>query len=131
MSQENVELVHQANDALNRRDLEALLGLADIEFVPRILELEGGGPYRGHDGVRGWWESFLGVVPDFSTEVEEVQAFGATTVARARLRGHGVGSGATMDQTAWQVAEWREKKCVRWRTFENEADALEAAAVAE
>ena len=134
MSQENVaELIHQANDAFNRRDLDVLLELADpdIEFVPRILELEGGGPYRGHDGVRSWWEGFLDVVPDFSMEIEEVQAFGAITVARTRLRGHGVGSGATMDQTGWQVAEWREKKCVRWRTFENEAEALEAAGLRE
>ena len=57
MSEENVELFYEANDAFNRRDLDALLALADpeIEWFPRIAELEGGRPYRGHDGVRHWW----------------------------------------------------------------------------
>jgi ketosteroid isomerase-like protein len=133
MSQENVELLYEANDAFNRRDLDAVLALADsnVEFFPRILEVEGGGPYRGHDGVRSWWESWITIAPDWSGEVEDVRDLGDVTVARTRFRGHGVGSGATMDQTVWQVAEWREKKCVWWHTFENEADALEAAGLRE
>ena len=133
MSQENVELVHQANDAFNRRDLDALLALADpdVEYFPRILELEGGGPYRGHDGIRSWWETWLGIAPDFSTEIEDIRDLGDVTVVRVRLRGHGIGSGATMDQTAWQVAEWRQKKCVQWRTFTSEAEALEAVGLRE
>jgi ketosteroid isomerase-like protein len=133
MSQENVELVYEANDAFNRRDLDSLLALADldIEYIPRVLELEGGDSYRGHDGIRSWWESWLAAVPDFNTKVEEVQDLGNVTVARTRLRGHGRASGATMEQTAWQVAEWRQKKCVRWHTFAREAEALEAAGLSE
>jgi hypothetical protein len=36
MSQENVDLNHQANDAFNRRDLHAFLALMDrdAEFIP-------------------------------------------------------------------------------------------------
>jgi ketosteroid isomerase-like protein len=133
MSEENVELVRRAIDAFNRRDLDALLALADpdIEYFPRILELEGGGPFRGHDGVRSWWESWLGTFPDISTEIEEVQDLGNVTVARTRLRGHGIASGAILEQTAWQVAEWRQRKCVRYRTFASEAEALEAAGLEE
>ncbi len=54
MSQENVELVYRTRDAFNRHDIDAFLALCDhdVEFTPRALELEGGGPYRGHDGVR-------------------------------------------------------------------------------
>jgi ketosteroid isomerase-like protein len=50
MSRENVELVHEANDAFTRRDLGALLALADpdIEVFPLIARLEGG-PYRGRE----------------------------------------------------------------------------------
>jgi hypothetical protein len=36
-----------------------------------------------------------------------------------------------MEQTLWQVAEWRQKRCVRWRTFASEAEALEAAGLSE
>lgn len=90
-----MELTYEANDAFNRRDLDALLALADpdIEVFPLIARLEGGGPYRGHDGVRRWWESWLAVAPDFSTEVEEVRDLGDVTVARFRVRGHGIRSG--------------------------------------
>jgi ketosteroid isomerase-like protein len=132
MSQENVELLYRANDAFNRRDLDALLALADpdIEFAPRILDLEKR-PYRGHDGIRSWWEDILEVAPDFSVEVDEVRDREDVTVALVRLRGHGIASGASMEQTAWQFAEWRERKCVRWRTFPSEAEALQAAGLSE
>jgi ketosteroid isomerase-like protein len=133
MSQENVELVYRVHDAFKRRDLDALLALADpdMEYFPRIRELEGGGPYRGHAGIRSWWESILGIAPDFGTEVESVRDIGDITVARVHIRGHGIASGATMEQTIWQVAEWRQKKCVRWRTFASEAEALQAAGLSE
>jgi ketosteroid isomerase-like protein len=133
MSQENVELSYKANDAFNRRDLDSLLAFADpdIEWSPRIVELEGERTFRGHDGVRRWWEEWLALFPDFAGEVEEVRDRGDVTVARVRLRGHGVASGAGMEQTIWQFAEWRQGKCVRYRTFETEAEALEAAGLRE
>ena len=133
MSQENVELAYRVNEALNRRDLAATLALADpdIEYFPRIGALEGGHPFRGHDGIRRWWESMLSVAPDFSTEVEDGRELGDVTVVRARVRGHGIASGASMEGTIWQVGEWRQKKCVRWQTFASEAEALEAAGLRE
>jgi hypothetical protein len=56
MSQENVELVYRAADAFNRRDFDAFLALCDpdIEVSSIIAQLEGGGPFRGHEGVRSW-----------------------------------------------------------------------------
>ena len=133
MSQENVELVYESIAALNRRDLHAFVAFGDpyIEWSPLIFELEGGRPYRGPDGVRSWWESWFRVYSDFSIEVEEVRDQGDVTVARTLLRGHGGASGATLEQTVWQFAEWRKKKCVRYRTFASEAEALEAAGLAE
>src|SRR5262245_58615033 len=127
MSEENVELVYKANDAFNRHDIDAFLAFADpdLEFFPLIARLEGGGPYRGHEGVRSWWESLLGVFPDFNTEIEELRDLGDVSVMRVRFRGHGAASGATMEQTQWQVAEWRQQKCVRYLLFANEVEALE------
>jgi ketosteroid isomerase-like protein len=129
MSQENVELLNRAYDALNRRDIDAMLALSDpdLEFTPLLLELEGGGPYRGHDGVRRWWEDLLGVFPDYSIEMDEVRDLGNVTVARVRGRGHGVESDVFTEQTFWQVTEWRHMKAVWWHNFLSEAEALEAA----
>jgi ketosteroid isomerase-like protein len=133
MSQEYVELHRRAIDAFNRRDLDAFLALTDpdVEFISRIVELEGGGPYRGHDGVRRWWEDLFGVFPDFSAEVEEVQDLGDVTVTRVRQHSQGVESDAPADQTQWIVTEWRHKKGIWWRVFLSEAEAIDAAGLRE
>ena len=75
MSQENVELIYRAFDALNRREFDAFLALMDddVEVVPRMSAIEGESGYRGHDGVRSWWSSLLDVFPDYSMELVEVR----------------------------------------------------------
>jgi hypothetical protein len=54
MSQENVELHYRVIDAVNRRDLDAVLTVMDddVESVSRIVAVEGG--LQGHDGFRRW-----------------------------------------------------------------------------
>jgi ketosteroid isomerase-like protein len=132
MSQENVELVHRAHDAFNRRDVETFVALTDpeVELMPLNVELPGIS-YRGHDGVRRWWQEMHDVSPALSTEVDEVRDLGDVTVARVRFRDHGVESDAPMEQPAWQVAKWRHDKALWWRTCPSEAEALEAAGLRE
>jgi ketosteroid isomerase-like protein len=129
MSQENVELHRQGVEAFNRRDLDAFLRLADeeIELRPLNLEIEGGA-YRGLEGIRGFWEDYLKVFPDFTVEVDELRDLGDVTIALVRLRGHGTGSDVPFEQPIWQVARWRERRCVWWHSFRSEADALADAA---
>ncbi len=133
MSQENVELAHRMTAAINRHDIDEVLALSDpdVEFIPRILEVEGGGSYRGHDGVRSWWENLFGVWPDFYAEVEEVRDRGDMTVARVRMSGQGIASEATTGQTSWVVNEWRDGKVIWMRNLQSEADALKAAGLSE
>ena len=63
MSQENVDRALDLLDAFNRRDLDAFVGLThdQIEVESRLVVMEGG--YHGHDGVRRWWDDFLGAFP--------------------------------------------------------------------
>jgi ketosteroid isomerase-like protein len=133
MSQENVELLHQAFDAFNRRDLDAFLALCDpeVEFISYLAQVEGGEPYRGHDGVRGWWERLLAVYPDFRAEIEDARDLGDRTLTRLRVHGRGVESDVPMDQPMWQVAEYRHGKVIWWHFVSSEADALEAAGLEE
>jgi hypothetical protein len=129
MSRENVDALHQAIDAFNRRDLDAYLATNEpgVEFTPYERALEGLGPYRGHDGVRTWWEDSFAALPDLNAELHEVRDLGKITLARGRLRGTGAGSGASFERTLWLANEWRDKKVVWWCAFESEAEALEAA----
>jgi ketosteroid isomerase-like protein len=133
MSQQNVELTYLVRDAVNRRDLDAFLALADpdVEWIPRLLEVEGGGSYRGHDGIRSWWESLFAVFPDFTTEIDEVRDLGDVTVARTRFTGQGSGSDVPTEVSAWMVTEWRDGRSVWSRNCRTEAEAIEAAELRE
>jgi ketosteroid isomerase-like protein len=129
---ENAELVYQAADAFNLGVLSAFLALCDrnVEFISRLVPLEGGKPRRGHGGVRSWWEALHGAYRDLSVEIDGMRELGEVTVARVRLRGRRE-RGAPLQQTQWHVVRWRHKKAIRWRVFLSEAEALAAVGLTE
>ena len=129
MSDENVERYRRCTEALNRRDLGALLATmdADVEAFPTVVTLEG--DVRGHDGIRRWYASVIDVFPDFTIELVTVRDLGDRTLAPIRFRGHCAGSDTPFEMTLWSAAEWREGKCVWWGNYRAEVDALEAVAL--
>jgi ketosteroid isomerase-like protein len=131
MSEDNVVLAHRAYDALNRRDLGAFLALmdADVEAFPRVVAIEGG--FRGHDGIRRWWEDLVDFLPDVAIEIVAVRDLGELTLAAVRMRGRGAGSDTPLDEPLWSAAEWRDGKCVWWGNYGTEREALEAVALRE
>jgi ketosteroid isomerase-like protein len=133
VSRENVEVVQRGHDTFNRRDLDAYLSLhdADVEFTTYERALEGLGPYRGHGGIRQWWQEALEVLPDLSVELEEVRDLGDLVLAHGRLRGHGAGSGAPFERTYWGLFHCRHSRIVWWHAFQSEAEAVEAVGLRE
>jgi ketosteroid isomerase-like protein len=132
MSQENVELVYRAADAIGRRDLEGLLALmaADVRADPLLAGIEGG--YTGHDGIRRWWKNLFDWIPDFTSEVVEMRDLGGDLVlAVTRNRGHGAESATPFEETTWLPARIRQGECVWWGNFMTESEALEAAGLRE
>jgi ketosteroid isomerase-like protein len=131
MSQENVELGYRAIDAVNRRDLDALLELMDenVESGSRIVAMEGG--LHGHDGIRQWWKSWLDAFPDYELDVVETRDRGDVLVATLRAVGHGAGSGLPVEDNIFHASRWRDRRCVWWQVFVTEAAALEAAGLSE
>ncbi len=131
MSQANVELYHQSVEAFNHRDWDVFLALMGEEVVveSRLVAMEGA--YHGHEGLRRWWDAFLGAFPDYTLVVEEVRDLGDTTLAHARGRGHLAGSATPLIDSFWETLRWRDGKCVWWRNCATEADALEAAGLQE
>ena len=133
MSQENVELIYRAFDALSRHDFDAFVALMDddVEIIPRTSAIEGESGYSGHEGLGRWWSSLLDVFPDYSAEIVDVRDWGDMTFATFQARGHGAGSAAPADNPAWIAIRWRSGKGVWWRVFNDRAAALEAVGLSE
>jgi ketosteroid isomerase-like protein len=132
VSQQNVEMLHEAVDAYSRGDVEAFLKTAhpDIEWYPFTAQAEGGEAYRGHEGVRRWWSNLVGNLDEFEASVNECRDLGNTVIAFGRLRGR-FKSGVALDvEIAW-VARYRDGLLVWGRVYRTRAEALEAVALRE
>ena len=117
------ELYRRSVDAFNRRDWEAFVAFMheDIEVESRLVHMEGA--YHGHEGLRRWWDDFLGTIPDYVLELGDVRDLNDRfSVARAR----GLANETPLIDAIWQPCEWRKSKCVWWRICLSEAEALEA-----
>jgi ketosteroid isomerase-like protein len=128
MSQENAELRAMADaayGALNSGDLDSFLALIaeDVEFTSLVAESEGT-TFRGHEGVRAWWETVRGAFQDPRWEVLDFQGSGERGVTKLRLAG--TLAGVELAQTMWQAAKLRDGKLIWWAFFRSEPEALEA-----
>ena len=110
MSQENVERARRAYEAFNRRDRDDFLALMDeeVEVESRLVAMEGG--YHGHEGVRRWWDDFLGAFPDYTCEIEELRDLGDVTLCHSRGWGHSAGSDAPLVDPFWQPIRWSRRE---------------------
>jgi ketosteroid isomerase-like protein len=73
MSEENVATLRGGYAAVNRGDIDGLLAAIhpDVEFKSLIAEAEGE-TFRGHDGVRRWWNEVVLPLGGLHGELEEV-----------------------------------------------------------
>jgi len=130
MARSDIDVVRDSHEAFRRRDFDAFIEYMDpdIEFTSLILEVEG--TYRGHDGIRSWWNDILAVFPDWQPQAEDAREVGGRVVLRVRAEGAGTGSGIDVDRVIWQVAEVRDGRLRAWKFFRTEDEALAAAAKA-
>jgi len=126
-----VELAYRAVEAFNRRDWDDFVALIDdeVELESRLVAVEG--RYRGHEGLRRWWEDILAAFPDYSAEIEVIRDLGDVTLTHIRGWAHGAGSTAPVVDPSWELAKWRDGKLVWWRSYSTEPEALEAAGLSE
>ena len=124
-----VELVRQAFDAGNRRDLDAAMSV----FGPdAVWEAAGLGIYQGVAAIRGAMEAWIGAFEEFEIEAEEILNLGSgVTFAVIRSSGRPVGSSGHGGQVRMRYASvsvWVEGLIVR---VTNYLDIDEARAAAE
>jgi ketosteroid isomerase-like protein len=131
MSQENLDLAHQAYAALQEGDFDEFLSYFDpeVEFKSLVLELEG--VFHGHDGVRQWWEGLLAAFPDWNPSLLEVRDLDDRVLIHASATGRGAASGIGIEDDFWQLVEVRNGRVVSYAAFRTQAEALEAAGLRE
>src|SRR5687767_12414186 len=88
------------------------------------------GTYHAHDGVREFWRIFIEAWEEFRIEIEETRTEGDRVVAFVRFHAK-AREGLELETPFVHLAEFREGEVVRFRSFDDRAEALEAAGLSE
>jgi ketosteroid isomerase-like protein len=128
MPKENLDAVRRGFEALDRGGVEAFLDFIDPQFettTPSELTVEPA-TYRGHDGLRHYFESFYEIMDEVRFEPEDFIDAGDRVVVPARLVARGRDTGIEAVQQLAFVWTLRDGKGLRLETYATKAEALEA-----
>ncbi len=129
MSQANVEMLKRAIDAFNRRDIDSFAPLTtpDFEWFGALLGKVEGGNYRGREGMERYFADAADTWEEFRSVADEFRDLDDRVLALGRLQGRGKGSGITVDASFWMLADFRDGKLSRTRSYLDHGEALRAA----
>ena len=122
-------IVERGFEAFNDRGVEGILPFIHPEFeatTPPNLASEPD-TYRGHDGVRRWFDSFYEVMDEIRWDAHRLSAGRGPVVVEFTLRARGKTTGLDFGQDAVMVWSMRDGKAIRVELFETLDDALRAA----
>jgi ketosteroid isomerase-like protein len=125
---DNVELVRRGFEAMSEGGVEGMLPFVHAEFevtTPASLAAEPD-TYRGHEGVRRWFDSFYDAVDEIGFEAHDYRAVGEKVVVPFTMRVRGRSTGIEAEQSAVQVWEIRDDKAFRMEIFATVEEAMEA-----
>ena len=133
MSQENVELAHEAMRAVEQLNLSRLIELTDpeVEWHSFFAGLREGGVYRGHDGIRQYLSDLGEAWGDLHSEVDDVLAVGEVVLMVGRTRYRGKSSGVEDEMPAGYVVKFRKGRIVFMRSFGEPDRAVQAVGLRE
>jgi ketosteroid isomerase-like protein len=128
-----VEIVRRANDAFNRRDVDAWMSFfsPDIVYrpVPRFPDSQ---ERQGLNAMRRWMEEWHDAwADDYTTQAESIREYGDVVIALLRFTGHAKASGVEVAGGIFEVYRFREGKIASLEDFTERAEALKAAGLAE
>jgi ketosteroid isomerase-like protein len=131
MSQENVEVVRQVFDAMNRGDLPGAMKEATTDFIfdfSRSSSFERGVYER--EGVPGVLATFAGDWESMRWEPEEFIEAGGQLVTPITVYNRGRDGIEVRTRVAWLWA-FRDRRVARITFFQNRSEALGAAGLRE
>jgi ketosteroid isomerase-like protein len=132
MSQENVEVVRRSYELLNRRDIEAWIGLfhpdAEMHDVAGIPDAP---VRRGHDALREWVVMMEDIWTDSRYEPEEFLDAGKFVVVAVHAKATGARGGVPLDIPMFHVVEVEDGKARHVWAYLDRAEALKAVGLEE
>ena len=133
MSQENVEVVQQIFDAFNSEDIDLILSVTHSDFeveVPPDFSAEPD-TYRGHDGMRRYWESFRDAMEEIRFQPERLWDAGQAVVVVMHVTAKGRQTAIPVEQRL--VGSWTicDRKAMRVRVYGSQSEALRAVGLTE
>ena len=132
MSQRNVEVVRRGLEALTSGDLERILEFVDPVFegqVPPELSTEPD-TYRGHAGIRRYFQSFWDDMEDVRFQAVRLWDAGDSVVVDTRMTARGRRTAIPVEQRLGQIWTLRHGRAIAVENFASVGDALEAAGLA-
>jgi len=127
MSRANLARAHEVIDAVERRDLDALIELTDPDVEWRSAFVAGtGGVYRGHAGMREYVRDMKDAWDIVRLDVDHEIGVGDIVVFVGRIHYRGKGSGVEDETESGYVLKFAEGKVVGFRPFRDPEAALEA-----
>jgi len=129
-----VELVREVLAAWNSHDFERWLACWDAtcEWLPRLRgQVEGTQIYRGHDGLRRYWQEDDSVWATFLVEFGDVRAVGDQVIATGTGTARGKESGVEITTPLAMRFQVTERKIIRGESYLDVNEAFEAVGLSE
>jgi ketosteroid isomerase-like protein len=129
MASENVDIIKAGFEAFNRDGAEGMMAFVHPEFVATTPPELASEPdtYRGHEGVRRWFDSFYEVMDEIRWEPHGFHAAGDKVIAEFTLHARGRSTGLEFGQDAVQVWTLRDGKAIGVELYPTLAEARAAA----
>jgi ketosteroid isomerase-like protein len=125
----NLEVIHEAFERWNRRDIEYWVGHAqpDVEIWSTYAALDQGvGPYLGHIGMREWRAEIDRNFELHEVFADELRDVGDRVLVLGSVRFLGKSSGSEMRHPFGWVCEMRDGLLARMFFYSSHAEAIEA-----
>jgi ketosteroid isomerase-like protein len=126
VSDDDVRLVLGVLEAVNRRDIEAVLSAhsPDAQMATLTSAFVQGRGYEGHAGIRDYFSSLVDVWDDLTLSADEATDLDGHVLVRGRWRSRGKGSGAEVESPAAWLFTVTGGKIVESQAFRDTEDAL-------
>jgi ketosteroid isomerase-like protein len=126
---ENTEIVRRGFEALSEGGVEALLPFIHPEFEVTTPSQFAAEPdtYRGHEGIRRYFDSFYDAMDEIRFEPQGFREAGGRVIVAVTLRARGRTTGIEASQELVMVWSLRDDQAIRVETYGTLDEALTAA----